>query len=83
MGKKRVDRNAYHYVLKANADPRLWPTELPVNYRYYLFTDRERPFAKPDSWNYVNPITNSTSRVAASVTPLRRSVSLSRQPARS
>ena len=65
LSAEKFDRNAYHYVLKANADPRLWPTELPVNYRYYLFTDRERPFAKPDSWNYVNPITNSTSRVAA------------------
>lgn len=65
ISNERFDRNAYLYVLKLNADPRRWPSEMPLLFRYYLNTDNERPLPRPDSWNAINPITNTTQTVAA------------------
>ena len=61
------DRSTYRYMLKTNADPRQWPTFAPVFYRYYLNTDVARPMPRPESWTYINPITNTTETVPAGI----------------
>ena len=62
---ERFDRNAFHYMLKTNPDPRQWPSEFVVWYRYYIFTDTERPVPQPATWSYVNPINGTTTTVPA------------------
>lgn len=59
------DRNAFRYMLKRHDDPRRWPTDSPIMYRYYLTTDEGRPMPEPASWTYVNPINNTTTEVPA------------------
>ena len=61
----RTDRNSFRYTLKRNADPRQWPTEFTVMYRYYLYTDKELPMPTPSSWTYVDPRTSTTATVPA------------------
>jgi len=58
------DQDTFVYVLKANPDPRQWPTFDQVRFRYYLNTDKSRPYDLSDrAWTYVNPITNTTQTV--------------------
>ncbi len=52
-------------MLKSNPDPREWPTYEQVRFRYYLNTDKSRPFDLSDrNLTYANPITNSTQSVS-------------------
>lgn len=60
------DQDTWIYVLKDNADPRQWPTFSQVRFRYYLYTDAERPYDLSDrTWSYTNPVTNTTQDVPA------------------
>lgn len=43
-----TERFSYTYALKDNDDPRLWPSEKPVYFRYYHFTDNSRPYDLSD-----------------------------------
>lgn len=61
----QFDRNAWKYMLKTHADPRQWPSFANVFYRYYLNTDPDRSMPMPDSWTYVDPVTNTTTTVPA------------------
>lgn len=61
----KIDRNAFRYNLKSHADPRQWPSFAPVYYRYYMNTDTSRPVPRPDTWQYIDPITNTTTTVPA------------------
>ncbi|MSU50708.1 MAG: hypothetical protein EXS37_16745, partial [Opitutus sp.] len=61
----RTDRNVFRYTLKRNADPRQWPSEFQVLYRYYLYSDKTRPLAAPASMTYIDPRTNTTTTIPA------------------
>ena len=60
----RTDRNVFRFTVKRHADPRMWPSEFQVLYRYYLNTDGSRPLATPSAMTYIDPRTNTLATVA-------------------
>ena len=64
MSKQTTYNATYNYALAKNADPRFWPSELLIRYRYY-WDDTSRPQATPSSWNYIDPSTGQTSQLRA------------------
>lgn len=64
MSKQTTYNATYNYALAKNTDPRFWPSELLIRYRYY-WDDTSRPQPTPSTWNYVDPSSGQTSQLRA------------------
>ena len=64
ISRQKNYQGTYNYALARNTDPRFWPTDLLIRYRYY-WDEASRPQATPSSWNFVDPISGQTNQVRA------------------
>jgi outer membrane receptor protein involved in Fe transport len=64
MSRRTFFNATYNYALAKNADPRFWPSEMIIRYRYY-WDDPSRPQPMPTSWNYVDPVAGQATQVKA------------------
>ena len=64
ISKQTNYQGTYNYALARNTDPRFWPTDLLIRYRYY-WDEISRPQSTPASWTFVDPVAGQTNQIRA------------------